>query len=157
MIAVTEHITRADSFQDIPILSKYFKSLASVAGSQLTYTMRLGSIWMTVCNNFSSHPFRGGSSTTTSLRNVPPLSRYFAGTTSSAAPAKNSTLDISFNAAFSRAFLQPVLRFQHHIPCPLFGTRTRRSFQCRSTDPKPFHPHADQHTLMPYHKVFSSE
>ena len=78
MIAVTEHITRADSFQDIPILSKILQ--------------------------VSCQRCRISTDIHTSLRNVPPLSRYFAGTTSSAAPAKNSTLDISFNAAFSRAF-----------------------------------------------------
>ena len=40
-----------------PLLHKYFKSLASVAGSQLTYTILAGCIFTTVFSNFSSHPF----------------------------------------------------------------------------------------------------
>ena len=66
-----------------PLSSKYAKSLAKVDGLHETYTTLSGFIDTIVSNTFSSHPFLGGSTTTT-FAVFPSL--YILGTTSSAFP-----------------------------------------------------------------------
>ena len=92
---VIGNISTARTFSSpYPFSHRYFKSLASVAESQLTYTIRSGPIFTMVESTLSSHPFRGGSTTTTS--GLTPLSRKNA----AAAPA---------SAHRKRALLMPFL------------------------------------------------
>ena len=50
----------------MPSSPRYFTSLAKVAESQLTYTIRSGCIFNMVSRHASSQPLRGGSTTITS-------------------------------------------------------------------------------------------
>src|SRR5699024_5707288 len=68
------------------------KSLASVDGLQDTYTMRFGCILIVASKKSSSHPFHGGSTTTTSGFN--PLT-FHQSITFSYSPTKNSALVMS--------------------------------------------------------------
>lgn len=84
-----------------PFPARTLRSRASVAESQLTYTTRSGPIFTMVSRHFSSHPFRGGSTTITSAYTW--FFSYCSGSTSSALPTKNSTFSNPFNFAFIRA------------------------------------------------------
>ena len=60
--------TARHRFNSYPPFVNTFRSLASVALLQLTYTILSGFIASIVCWHFSSQPFRGGSTTITSAR-----------------------------------------------------------------------------------------
>lgn len=71
-------------FTSYPPSHSTFRSLARVALSQLTYTIRSGCIFSIVSRQAPSQPFLGGSTTITSAE-IPSFS-YFSGRTSSAFP-----------------------------------------------------------------------
>ena len=98
MNGLTKLINSLTLTSSYPFPQRYFKSRASVAESQLTYTIRSGRICTIVSSSFSSQPLRGGSTTITSALIC--SSRYFCGSTSSALPTKNSAFSMPFNAAF---------------------------------------------------------
>ena len=94
-------MSQTDKCSNSYFSSSNFKSLPSVAGLQLTYTILFDSILSKVSIAVLSHPFLGGSTKTTS--GIILLFSISSGNSFSTSPTKYSAFSILFRVAFCLA------------------------------------------------------